>query len=412
MPTRLRRPMTASALDNPGMRFPAAGRQGLAIVSFLGLAGLMALHPALANPAGKSRARAPAVKPDSAPDVVVYGQREDVTAFARQAAERQGLDPAWTMSQLAQARYQPSVAKLVMPPPTATAKNWAAYRSRFVEAQRIREGLRWWQAQEQWLNQAEARWGVPPEIIVSIVGVETFYGRITGGFKVIDALATLSFDFPTGRSDRSGFYRDELEAFLRWCSDEGRDPQSVKGSYAGAMGLPQFMPSALRRYAVDFDADGRIDLESNGADVVGSVGHYFAQHGWQSGLTAYYSVTPPADIEQRARLLLPDILPTFSAAQMTESGARLDEAGRAYEGPLALVQLFNGDDEPTYVAGTRNFYVVTRYNWSSYYAMAVIELARSLKQMRPPAPAPSTTKDANETAAPPASDGQPAAASG
>jgi membrane-bound lytic murein transglycosylase B len=169
------------------------------------------------------------------------------------------------------------------------------------------------------------------------------------------------------------------------------------------------MPSTLRRYAVDFDADGRIDLESNGADVVGSVGHYFAQHGWQSGLPAYFSVTPPADIEQRARLLVPDILPTFSAAQLTESGARLDEAGRAHEGPLALVQLFNGDDEPSYVAGTRNFYVVTRYNWSSYYAMAVIELARALKQIRPPA---IPKQDANETAAPPASDGQPAATSG
>jgi membrane-bound lytic murein transglycosylase B len=378
------------------------------LAALMGLA-LLTLDPALAAQAGKSR-RPPVVQPDTAPDVVVYGRREDVTAFARRVAERQGLDAEWTISQLAQARYQPAVAKLVMPPPNATAKNWAAYRSRFVEAQRIREGLRWWQAQEPWLNQAEARWGVPPEIIVSIVGVETFYGRITGSFKVIDALATLSFDFPTGRSDRSGFYRDELEAFLRWCSDEGRDPQSVKGSYAGAMGLPQFMPSTLRRFAVDFDADGRIDLEANGADVVGSVGHYFAQHGWQSGLPAYFAVTPPTDIEQRARLLVPDILPSFTAAQLSEAGARLDDAGRAHEGPMALVQLFNGDDEPSYVAGTRNFYVVTRYNWSSYYAMAVIDLARALKQMRPPVSEPAKAQDANEAAAPP-SDRQPAAAS-
>ncbi|MGM9485793.1 lytic murein transglycosylase B [Ideonella sp. YS5] len=393
------------------MRFHVSGRPGLITVGLVGLAGLLTFAPVGAL-AAKSRPAARVVQSDSALDVVLYGRREDVAAFARQAAESEGLDPEWTIAQLAQARYQPTVAKLVMPPPAGTAKNWAAYRSRFVEAQRIREGLRWWQSQEPWLNQAQARWGVPPEIIVSIVGVETFYGRITGGFKVLDALATLSFDFPAGRSDRSAFYRGELQAFLRWCADEGRDPQSVKGSYAGAMGLPQFMPSTLRRYAVDFDGDGRIDLEANGADVVGSVGHYFAQHGWQEGLPTTFAVTPPADLEQRARLLVPDILPTFTSAQMAEAGARLDEAGRAHEGQLALVQLFNGDEEPSYVAGTRNFYVVTRYNWSSYYAMAVIELARALKQMRPPVETAAPAKDAADRPTPASSDGQPAATSG
>jgi membrane-bound lytic murein transglycosylase B len=360
------------------MQFPSSGGRLAALVM-----ALAAFVPAGSVAAKPARKPAP-VAADNAPDVVLYGRREDVVAFARQAAERQGLDAEWAIEQLAQARYQPSVARLVMPPPAGTAKNWEAYRNRFVEPQRIREGLRWWQANEAWLTQAEARWGVPPDMVVAIVGVETFYGRIMGNFKVVDALATLAFDFPTGRSDRSGFYRAELEAFLRWCANEGRDPQAVKGSYAGAMGLPQFMPSTLLKYAIDFDQDGRIDLNANSADVVGSVAHYFAQFGWERGMPTHFAVTPPAELVDRAVLLAPDIVPSFSAAQMAERGARLDDAGRAHTGPLALVELHNGDAAPSYVAGTRNFWVVTRYNWSSYYAMAVIELARAMRQMRPP----------------------------
>ncbi len=335
------------------------------------------------KPPAVRRAKPAAARPDTSPDVVVYGRRDDVVAFARGAAEPGGFDADWAIAQLAQARYQPSVARLVMPPPVGTAKNWGAYRARFVEPQRIREGLRFWQDNEAWLNRAETRWGVPPDIVVAIVGVETFYGRVMGHFKVIDALATLSFDFPTGRSDRSSFYRDELESFLGWCASEGRDPQSVKGSYAGAVGLPQFMPGSVLKYAIDFDDDGRIDLDHSGADVVGSVAHYFAQFGWQRDLPTHYRVTPPDEAHERALLLAPDIVPSFTAAQLAEHGARLDAAGQAHDGPLALVLLQNGDAAPSYVAGTRNFYTVTRYNWSSYYAMAVIELARAMRALRP-----------------------------
>lgn len=338
---------------------------------------------AMAAPATAKRATKPAtVISDDSPDVVTYGQREDVVQFGRALATANQLDPDWVLAQLAQARFQPRVTQLVMPPPVGTPKNWAAYRARFVEPQRIGAGLRWWQDNAEALTRAEARYGVPPEIVTAIVGVETFYGRVTGSFKVIDALATLSFDFPSGRSDRSAFYRDELGAFLRWCAAEKRDPQSVLGSFAGAIGLPQFMPSSILKYAVDFDGDGRIDLNTHGDDVVGSVAHYLAEFGWQRGLVPTVAVTPPADVREKALMLVNDINPSLSASQMREHGAILPADATDALGPLALVELQNGGEAPSYVAGTRNFYVITRYNWSAYYAMAVVDLARALRSGR------------------------------
>jgi membrane-bound lytic murein transglycosylase B len=286
-------------------------------------------------------------------------------------------------AQLAQARYLPTVARLIMPPPVGTAKNWNAYRDRFIEPKRIAAGVQFWNDNAAALQQAEARYGVPASLIVGIVGVETFYGRITGGFRVLDALATLSFDFPSGRSDRTPFFRGELEQFLRVCRQEQRDCASFKGSYAGAMGLPQFMPSSINEYAVDFDGDGHIDLLGSPADVVGSVAHFLAAKGWEPGLPTHYEVAPPEDIRERALMLVPDIVPSFTAAQFAEHGARLSEAGQRHPGPLALVELHNGDvDPPRYIAGTQNFYVVTRYNWSAYYALAVIELGQAVEAAR------------------------------
>ena len=319
-----------------------------------------------------------AVRADSAPDVVTYGQRDDAMALAEQLAERHGLDPAWARAQLAQARYQPTVARLIMPPPAGTAKNWAAYRARFVEPERVRAGAAFWATHQRWLDAAEQRYGVPAAIVVGIVGVETFYGRVTGNFRVLDALATLSLDFPKGRKDRSAFFRDELGQFLRLVQTEQVAPTTVKGSFAGAIGLGQFMPGSINRFAVDFDGDGHIDMANNPADVIGSVAHYLAEHGWQRGMATHYPVKPPVDTTDRATLLAPDILPSFTAAQMAERGAVLDAAGAAHSGPLALVELQNGDAAPSHVAGTQNFYAVTRYNWSSYYALAVIELGQAV----------------------------------
>jgi membrane-bound lytic murein transglycosylase B len=310
---------------------------------------------------------------------LAYGSREDVVRFAEEVSDRQpGLDATWVRTQLERARFVKPVTQLIMPPPVGTAKNWAAYRARFVERERIDAGVDFWRRNAEWLAKAEERWGVPPAIVVGVIGVETFYGRITGGFRVIDALATLSFDFPAGRRDRAPFFRGELEEFLLWCAREQCNPEQVQGSFAGAMGLPQFMPGSLNRYAVDFDEDGHIDLGGNAADAIGSVAHYLAAFGWERDLPTYFRVAAPVDTTDRAVLLVPDIVPTFSADEMAARGAELEPRAKDHDGPLALVELQNGADAPSYVAGTRNFYAVTRYNWSSYYAMAVIDLGQAV----------------------------------
>jgi membrane-bound lytic murein transglycosylase B len=342
------------------------------------------------------------VVPDKAPDVVIYGQRDDVMRFAIEAAARRELDVEATRAVLAQAKYIPVVAKLIMPPPAGTAKNWGAYRSRFVEPVRLKAGAAFWNANEAWLRLAEERYGVPPEIIVGIVGVETIYGRQMGSFRIIDALATLSFDFPTGRKDRSPFFRDELESYLLLCKQQGVDPLSWRGSYAGAIGMPQFMPSSILAHAVDFDGDGHIDLHNNAADVIGSVAHFLANHGWQRGMPTRYDVSVPVDTAERAVLLAPDILPSFTPQEFASHGAVLDDAAKAHPGKLALVELQNGDAAPSYVAGTENFYAITRYNWSSYYALAVISLGEAIKRQRPPVvnePAPMPAKPASAVTA-------------
>jgi len=308
----------------------------------------------------------------------IYGRRADVLTAAQRIALDHDLDTSWVEAALAQARYMPAVAQLIMPPPRVVARNWAAYRARFVETRRIEAGQGWWRDNETWLRLAHERFGVPPEIVVGIVGVETYYGRITGNFRVLDALATLAFDFPIGRSDRSVFFQSELGYYLRLARRLGWDPAAVKGSYAGAMGLPQFMPSSTVYYAIDFDEDGRIDLHASAADVIGSVARFLAEHAWERDLPTHYAVEPPVATVDRALLLVPDIVPSFSPAQMRERGARLDGPALGHDGLLALIELLNGDDAPSYVAGTQNFYVLTRYNASSYYALAVIELGRAV----------------------------------
>ncbi len=324
---------------------------------------------------------APAEIPARPSKTTPYASRPEVMAFADALARRNQLDPAWVRQAISQARYNATVSRLMQPSTKPFIKNWTVYRSRFIDPIRIAAGLRFWRLNQATLARAERDYGVPAEIIVGIVGVETIYGRDTGNFRVLDALMTLAFDFPASHpraAERSAYFTSEVEQFLVLQSRSQADPLEAKGSYAGAMGLPQFMPSSWLKYAVDFDGDGRIDLLNSPADVIGSVANYFKAHGWKSGMPTHYPVHFDPRRLDLATLLAPDIVPTFSVASLTDKGVVLEGAALQHQGPLALIELLNGPDGPSYVAGTENFYAITRYNWSSYYAMAVIELGREV----------------------------------
>lgn len=334
------------------------------------------------------KAATQAKKPGPAPENALigtgpaYAQSEEAMRFADEMAARRQLPAEWVRQTLGKARQSPAVIALMKPPAASFVKNWGVYRLRFIDDIRIKAGLQFWQQHRSDLMRAESAYGVPAQIIVGVIGVETLYGRNMGRFRVMDALSTLAFDFPAAHpraAERSQYFRKELEQFMLSHSQSRTDPFGTLGSYAGATGLPQFMPSSIASFAVDFDGDGRIDLRSSNSDAIGSVANYLQAFGWKTGMPTHYPVRLKADADMSA-LLAPDILPTFSAASFQEKGAVLEGAAQTHAGPLALIELLNGTDAPSFVAGTENFYVITRYNWSSYYAMAVIELAEAVSR--------------------------------
>lgn len=319
------------------------------------------------------------------PQGLAFGRTPEVLALAEQLAAQHALPLAWVQQQLSSAQRLPGVPQLVLPPVVSAPKNWRAYRERFVEPIRIQAGVRFWQRHHEALARAEARFGVPAEIVVGILGVETLYGQHKGNYRVLDALTTLSLNFPPEHpraAEREAFFKSELGYFLLQLRQQPASAPPITGSFAGAMGWPQFMPSSWAKFAIDFDGDGRIDLLNNPVDAIGSIANYFKAFGWQTGMPTHYPVAFDTERLDKPTLLAPDILPTFSVSNFTAKGAVLQHDALQHPGPLALVELFNGTDEPSYVAGTENFYVVTRYNWSSYYALAVIELGQAVKASR------------------------------
>jgi membrane-bound lytic murein transglycosylase B len=297
--------------------------------------------------------------------------RADVKEFIAHMASADDFKKRPLRKLLNAAQSQPAILD-AMEKPAEKAKQWFEYRPIFLTERRIKEGTDFWLAHRQALDQASVRSGVAPEYLAAILGVETYYGRLTGSYRVIDALATLAFDFPA----RSKFFRDELEQYLLLTRDMHVDPLTLKGSYAGAMGAPQFMPSNYRKYAVDANADGHIDLWSNWADVCASVGNYLKEKGWNAGEPVLTDATADpekvADLDGR-KLALSDTVGSLMAK------------GLSFESPLpaeapALLIAADESDGVHWRVGYNNFYVITRYNHSALYAMAVYELASAVKQ--------------------------------
>lgn len=336
------------------------------------LAALAASCPvAVANEPRPARASAP--RRATASD---FATRDDVRGFVRELVERHGFDENALLGLFARTRGAEQAVRLMTPAPPTVRRSWVAYRGRFVEPVRIREGLRFWREHAGAVARAAQRYGVPPEILVSIIGVETLYGRHTGDFRVMDALTTLAFDYPR----RAAYFREELEQYLLLARESRFDPLAWRGSFAGAIGLPQFMPGSIRRHAVDFDGDGRIDLAASATDALGSVASFLANHGWVAGGTTHYPVTVTDEAAARPAIEA-GIPPALTVAELQSMGVTAPAEIPASE-KLALIDLPNGDDTTHYVLGANNFWVITRYNRSYFYAMAVIELAGELRAGR------------------------------
>lgn len=310
------------------------------------------------------------------PSAASYADRAETRAFIAELAERHAFDPAELDRALAQAAYEPDVIRLITPPARKGVRSWRNYRARFLDDVRIDGGMNFWAKHEAELERAAREFGVPAEIIVAIIGVETLYGRNTGNFTTLSALATLAFDYPP----RAELFRRELEALFLLAREQGRDPASYSGSFAGALGYPQFLPSSIRSYAVDFDRNGQIDFDSDAVDAIGSVANYLRVHGWQTDAPIAERARLPIHTDGAA-LVAAGIEPKLSPETLSEHGVTTLD-GRPAAALATLVDLETPGADTEYWFGYRNFYVITRYNRSSFYAMSVFELAEALRLRR------------------------------
>lgn len=302
----------------------------------------------------------------------VSALRPEIKSFVTYMSNRHGYDVNALEDIFIQTNFRPEIIKLISAP--ATAISWNEYRKRFVNTQRIKGGFDFWNRYAAELALARKIYGIPEEIIVAIIGVETSYGASTGSYRIMDALTTLAFDFPR----RADYFREELENYLLLAREQKFGLLDIKGSYAGAIGIPQFMPSSYRRYAVDFNRDGKIDLPGSAADAIGSVGNYLKEHGWEANKPI--AVRAQARSENIQELLDTGIEPLHSIEKLRDAGIiPLDSVP---DDTLSSLLELKDQDKRQLWLGFKNFYVITRYNRSTFYAMSVLELAKAVRAAR------------------------------
>ena len=335
-------------------------------------------------PGKSAKPKPPVRKVDYAGEQVNFHEWKAVADFEEEMVSKHGFDRDELKVLIAKVNYIDSAVQLVKPAPPGKPKNWQAYKALFIEPVRIDAGVDFWNRNAAALARAEAEYGVPAEIIVGIIGVETVYGRNTGRFRVMDVLATLAFAYPEtpNRDARMAFFRSELENTLLLARKSNIDPLTLIGSFAGAVGLPQFMPGSILAYGVDFDGDGQIDLRNSPVDAIGSVANFLVQHGWQAGQAG--PIAYPADVAPgRAweSFIGQGLAAKFTAAELAAAGAVSSSALPASQ-LFGLIDLQNGAEATEYWLATDNFFAITQYNRSYFYAMSVVELGRAVRLAR------------------------------
>lgn len=308
---------------------------------------------------------------------VPYLQRAEVQQFIEELVAQHPFDRQRIERWLSSARYSAAVERYMQPPIAFGQRNWLEYRARYLDEPRIQAGAAFVRNHQAAMQRAQQQFGVPGEIIAAIIGVETYFGRITGNFRTLDALTTLSFDYLR----RAEYYREQLAEFFLLVHEQKSDPLLIKGSFAGAIGLPQFMPGSIRRYAVDFDEDGRIDPSGSASDAIGSVASYLAAHGWLRDLPIVFDVTTDeATVDALGRGIEASVPWSAAAAAGVEGDVPL-----ALDEPVLVIDLpyvAGGSVERVYRVGTVNFSALLRYNRSYFYASAVADLARAIEAAR------------------------------
>jgi membrane-bound lytic murein transglycosylase B len=320
----------------------------------------------------KKPAQGQTKKPAAKASLVVFPQNPDVVEFIAQMVVKHQFDVNVLALQFSKISPNQRVINLINPksPPPAE-QSWKRYSSNFLGESRISGGVRFWTENSDALQRAYEEYGVPPEVVVAIIGVETIYGQHTGGFGVMEALASLGFYSPR----RGEFFRKELEHFLILARKNGFDPLKIEGSYAGAIGIPQFMPSSWLKYAVDFDGDGTVDLTGSATDSIGSVASYLNAHGWQKNAPIAHRVAFSG--EPKESWLTAGMLPSLSVKELSAQGVRV-----AQDAPetATLIQLPTPNMPTEYWLGYKNYYAITRYNRSTFYSMSVFLLAERLRE--------------------------------